>query len=106
MDAPIWEELIRVLLALVMSAAGIALFIDWRRSRALSISPLLAYKAGTVIAYAVWRWAIVWIGLQLDAGTDYSRDIEPYIRSIGNVLLLLVGLGMLLVAFFHARGRR
>ena len=106
MNAPSWEEALRIALAVVSTAAGIALTTDWRRSRALSISPLMAYMAGTVLAYAVWRWVIVVIGLTMDAGSDYARTIEPYVRSTGNVLLLLVFMALLFTAWVHVRARR
>jgi hypothetical protein len=105
MDAPFWEELIRFLLAVLTTATAIALVIDWRRSRDLSISPLMAYLAATVGAYAAWRWFIVVLGLTTDAGDAWARDVEPYVRSIGNVLLLLVFLAALLMSIFHAKGR-
>ena len=106
MDAPAYELLIRLALAVLATIAGTALAIGWRRARSYPASPLLAYLAGVVIVNAAWRWYILWLGLQHDVDGSWAIDSEPVIRSIGSALLGLLYLALALIAVFHARRLR
>lgn len=106
MDAPLVELLIRAAVAVVATGATVALGWSWRHARAYPASSLIAYLATVVGLNAAWRWYILWVGLQSDSDGGWATQVEPYIRSMGNALLILLYVGLILIAFFHARRLR
>ena len=105
MAAPDWENLVRLLIAVVATGTAVLVFRTWLRSRGCGAAPLVLYLATVVAANALWRWAILGLGLASEETEQWRRDVEPLVRSIGNALLILLYVGIALIAIFHARRR-
>jgi len=102
MDASLVEEAIRIVLAILVSATFGALlymarWIGLRPSRWVQY-----YLTAVMGVYAAWRWFIAWLGFW----PDESGYDEPTVRSIGNVLLILIFFAVFFMAAHHAREMR
>ena len=101
MDAPLVELLVRIAVA-VCATVVLVIVLAAVRGRWSPTRPLLRVMAGVVAAQAVWRWYILWVGLQHDDGS-YARDVEPYVRATGSALLFLLLFAVGLISWFHLR---
>lgn len=107
MDAPFWEEVIRIITALVACFAFASVFTLWRvqTEQGSPIRHLTAFMSAVLGAMLLNRLYIVWVGLQNDVDGSYARDIEPIVRALGASLLSLILLGAGLVAIFYIKHR-
>ena len=102
MDAPFAETILRAVAALVFLGV---FAVSLRTSRAYQHAPsrwLWGFQAAVVGAILVWRTYLVWVGLQHDADGHYATVTEPYVRAVGVVLLIGLGLSVALLGD-HAR---
>jgi len=107
MDAPFYEIVVRVVVALVSLFAFSAVFTLWRVQieEKHPVRYLTCFMTGVLFALLLDRLYIVWIGLQNDTDGSYARDVEPLLRAFGASLLGLVLLGAGLVAVFYIKHR-
>lgn len=103
MDAPLAELLIRLLLALVVTGVFTIFALSWPYIGSMPVSTLYRFMTVVLGMNAAWRWYVLWIGLQHDETGQWAREAEPYIRTIGNALLILLYISIGLVAYFHVR---
>lgn len=107
MDAPFWEIIIRSVTSLATLFALIHVFFLLRAyiSERKPIRYLTGYMVAVLFTLVVYRFYVLWVGLQNDADGSYARDIEPLVRALGASLLSLLLLGVGFVAIFHLRHR-
>lgn len=103
MDAPLAELLVRLILAVLVTFVFAVFAFAWPYLRGQAVAPL--YKFMTIILgmNAIWRWYVLWLGLQHDETGSWSMQVEPYIRMFGNALLVLLYVAIGLVGYFHVR---
>ena len=105
MDAPTWELLVRALYAVVATLAFASLALGWRYLRSYSAAALTRYLTVVIGVNAAWRWYVLWLGLQHDADGQWSVNVEPMVRTLGNALLILLFVAVGLLAYFHTHRR-
>jgi len=103
MDAPLAELLVRLLYAIIASAVFGVLLYGWRYLGTYPAAALTRYLTIIVGMNALWRWYVLWIGMQKDSDGQWSVDVEPMVRTLGNALLILLYIAIGLLAFFHIR---
>jgi hypothetical protein len=105
MDAPIWELIIRGITFVVAAGTAAVLIRLWavHHTRRHPVRFLTAYMVGVVVALAINRLYVLWVGTQHDVDGSYALHVEPVVRTIGASLLILLTLGVGMVALFHVR---
>jgi hypothetical protein len=107
MDAPIWESIIRAVtlgVALFTAVCVVRLWLIHHRAKD-PIRFLTGYLSFVTVTLAIDRVYVLYVGFLNDRDGTYARDIEPFVRSVGASLLILLLLGVGLIALFHIRHR-
>jgi len=105
MEAPFAEELTRLLLALVVTAAFVMLVVMTRLVWSRPSRWVALFMSFTLGLYMVWRWFVLWLGTQAET-PDYQTNWEPTVRSVGNWLLILLITSVGFMALHHVHELR
>jgi hypothetical protein len=105
MNVDVWELVARLMVALMATGTSYLLIETWRRGK-MQPRPLLLFLMVVVIVSTLWRYVILWVGMQRGsilglAETDYASHLEPIIRSVSSALLFLLFLAIALLGYFH-----
>jgi hypothetical protein len=98
---PLYETVVRAVTFIVALWAAVE-SARATGSQPRPVRPLLVYLTGILVLIAVWRGFVLAIGLVADEGPALAW-VEPYVRTIGTSLLLLLLFGVGLIAAFHRR---
>ena len=105
MDAPVIELLVRALYAVIATVVLAVLINGWRHLAGYPAAALTRYLTVVVGLNAAWRWYVLWLGLQSDSDGQWSVNVEPMVRTLGNALLILLFIAVGLLAYFHTHRR-
>lgn len=99
MNAPALELAARLAVALMATGTCFVLLYADRRGRGRP-SPLIRFLGTVVLATAVWRWGLLWLGFQSEVA---HPDVLDWVQPVNALLLFLLLFAVSLIAVFHLR---
>lgn len=107
MNAPWYELLIRLGVALAATAALGLTLVALRRARSATPGttpvPLIRFLVGVLALSSVWRWFLVWLGMQPEG--YLPAEIAAWIQPLNAAVLFTVYFSVALISYHHARVR-
>lgn len=104
MNAPAFELVLRILVAVVSTAVTILIAHGLYRG---SLTPriLWAYAGAVTSFVAIWRWGLVWLGLQTGLPHEHA-PLLAWVQPINAATLTVVVFTLGLLALANIRGMR
>lgn len=105
MNAPLIELIIRSANASVSTLTVFLLLAAMRVpvEQRMHPLPLLSFLFWVMVITAVWRWFVLWLGLQKDLGP--YNDLAYWVQPMGASITFLLYLALALIAYYHVKVR-